>query len=84
MDMYWHSDGVLALFPITRDRYRIIADVADPKAGADGSDPTLEEVQALLDRRGPGGMEASSPIWLVSAKGFPVRSRSRRWPGGRT
>ena len=47
MDMYWHSDGVLALFPITRDRYRMIADVADPKAGVQRNDPTLEEVQAL-------------------------------------
>src|SRR6266446_9379169 len=72
MDTYWHSDGVLALFPITRDRYRIIADVADAQAGADRSDPTLEEVQALLDRRGPGGMEASSPIWLV---GFVINER---------
>ena len=53
MEMYWHSDGVLALFLIGRDRYRIIADVADPKVGAHRSDPTLEEAQALLDRRGP-------------------------------
>jgi 2-polyprenyl-6-methoxyphenol hydroxylase-like FAD-dependent oxidoreductase len=72
MDMYWHSDGVLALFPITRDRYRIIADVGDAQAGAHQSDPTLEEVQALLDRRGPGGIEASSPIWLA---GFVINER---------
>ncbi len=73
IDTYWHSDGVLALFPITRDRYRIIADVPDTQAGADRSDPTLEEVQALLDRRGPGGMEASSPIWLA---GFVINERT--------
>jgi 2-polyprenyl-6-methoxyphenol hydroxylase-like FAD-dependent oxidoreductase len=72
MDMYWHSDGVLALFPITRDRYRIIADVGATQAGAHPSDPTLEEVQALLDRRGPGGLEASSPIWLA---GFVINER---------
>jgi len=72
MDMYWHSDGVLALFPITRDRYRVIADVGDTQAGAHPSDPTLEEVQALLDRRGPGGLEASSPIWLA---GFVIDER---------
>ena len=30
------------------------------------ADPTLEEVQAVLDERGPGGIMASSPIWLAS------------------
>jgi 2-polyprenyl-6-methoxyphenol hydroxylase-like FAD-dependent oxidoreductase len=72
MDMYWHSDGVLALFPIARDRYRIIADVGDAQAGAHQSDPTLEEVQTLIDRRGPGGIHASSPIWLA---GFVINER---------
>jgi 2-polyprenyl-6-methoxyphenol hydroxylase-like FAD-dependent oxidoreductase len=72
MDLYWHSDGLLALFPITRDRYRIIADVDDPRAGARPADPSLAEVQALLDRRGPGGIEASSPFWLA---GFVINER---------
>ena len=72
MDMYWHSEGVLALFPIARDRYRVIADVGDKQAGNHRSDPTLEKVQTLLDRRGPGGIQASSPIWLA---GFVINER---------
>jgi 2-polyprenyl-6-methoxyphenol hydroxylase-like FAD-dependent oxidoreductase len=73
LDMYWHSDGVLALFPIAGDRYRVIADVDDdmPAGGGQG-DPTLAEVQALIDRRGPGGIEASAPIWLA---GFVINER---------
>ena len=35
-------------------------------ADAHRADPTLEEIQAVLDRRGPGGIRASSPIWLAS------------------
>ncbi len=51
----WHSDGVLATFPISDDRYRIIADAGEasddePQRAA----PTLEEIQAILDRRFPG------------------------------
>jgi 2-polyprenyl-6-methoxyphenol hydroxylase-like FAD-dependent oxidoreductase len=61
--MYAHAEGVLALFPIAPGRYRVIADVGDAGA-APSTEPTLDEVQALLDRRGPGGIAASDPIWL--------------------
>ena len=61
LDIYWHADGVLLLFPITPGRYRVIADV---KAGERPSEPTLDEVQALIDQRGPGGVTASAPVWL--------------------
>jgi 2-polyprenyl-6-methoxyphenol hydroxylase-like FAD-dependent oxidoreductase len=72
----WHSEGVLALFPITHNRYRVIADVGDGtnkthRASAN-ADPTLEEVQAVMDRRGPGGILASDPIWLA---GFHINER---------
>jgi 2-polyprenyl-6-methoxyphenol hydroxylase-like FAD-dependent oxidoreductase len=66
LDIFWHPDGVLALFPITPGRYRVIADVGDAPSDAHRADPTLEEIQAVLDRRGPGGIVASSPIWLAS------------------
>jgi 2-polyprenyl-6-methoxyphenol hydroxylase-like FAD-dependent oxidoreductase len=66
MDMFWHADGALALFPIGPGRYRVIADVGDAHSEALRTDPTLKEVQALLDRRGPGGLLASAPIWLSS------------------
>ncbi len=65
-DFFWHADGALALFPISPGRYRIIADVGDAPGDAHRPDPTLQEIQAVLDRRGPGGIQASSPIWLAS------------------
>ncbi len=64
LDLFWHSDGMLALFPISPGRYRIVADMAVAKGDGDRSEPTLEEVQAILDERGPARIRASDPVWL--------------------
>ncbi len=72
IEIYWHADGVLLLFPITPGRYRVIADVGNIKPGEYPSDPTLDEVQSLIDQRGPGGIKASAPIWLSS---FTINER---------
>jgi 2-polyprenyl-6-methoxyphenol hydroxylase-like FAD-dependent oxidoreductase len=71
ISIYWHSDGILALFPIAPGRYRVIADVgsdgpANSSLSVPRSDPTVQDVQAVLDRRGPGGIQASNPIWLAN------------------
>jgi len=66
LGLFWHSDGVLGLFPISPGRYRVIADVGQAKADEHRPDPTLVEVQAVMDQRGPGGIIASSSIWLAS------------------
>ncbi len=56
-DIYWHSDGVLALFPMPRGRFRVIADVGDatPAEAATGTphrpDPTLQDIQKIIDTR---------------------------------
>ena len=44
----------------------MIADIGDAHDDTHRADPTLEEVQALIDKRGPGGIAASVPIWLAS------------------
>jgi hypothetical protein len=62
---YWHRDGVIAIFPITPGRYRIIADVGQSE-GDRPPDPSLADVQAVVDQRGPGGVTLSAPIWLSS------------------
>ena len=61
----WHRDGILAVFPIIAPRYRVIADLGLTHAGVAPPDPTTQEVQAILDARGPGGITASDPIWLT-------------------
>ena len=77
----WHAEGVLAIFPFSGDRYRVIADVGDSQGDAIRPDPTLEDVQAILDRRGPGGIAASAAEWLAS---FRINERKvRDYRGGR-
>ncbi len=66
ISVMWHAEGALVLFPITKDRYRMIADVGTAIEGQRRPDPTLEEIQAVMDRRGPGGIQASAPIWLAA------------------
>jgi 2-polyprenyl-6-methoxyphenol hydroxylase-like FAD-dependent oxidoreductase len=66
VNIVWHADGVLATFPISDDRYRIIADAGTAPDGAYSGEPTLEDVQAILDKRFPGGARATDPIWLSS------------------
>ena len=76
--VYWHRDGVFVIFPISPGRYRVIADL--PPAGTEHPPtPTLEQVQAIIDRRGPSGLKAFDPIWLA---GFRINGRkvaSYRW-----
>ncbi len=59
--LFWQPDGILALFPIIGNRFRVIADTAPADTTAP---PELEEIQRLLDARGPGGLKAHDPIWL--------------------
>ncbi len=75
LDMYWHADGVLALFPISPGRYRVIADVGATSSPVRRPDPTLDEVQALVDRRGPGRVTVSDPVWLSA---FRINERMVR------
>lgn len=77
----WHPDGLLALFPLAENRYRVIADVGAIEEGADPRPaPTVEEVQALLDKRYPG-IQASDPIWLST---FRINERKvRNYRSGR-
>ena len=60
-----YSEGILAVFPIGPPRYRVIANAGLTQAGVSLADPTVAEVQVILDARGPGGIGAFDPIWLT-------------------
>lgn len=59
----WAADGLAAFFPIDGSRMRVIADCG-PSGPAERPTPTLEEVQAIVDQRGPAGLRLRDPIWL--------------------
>lgn len=66
INIIWHSDGVLVTFPIAADRYRIIADAGNVDEDAAPAEVTLEQVQAILDKRFPEKVRATHPVWLSS------------------
>jgi 2-polyprenyl-6-methoxyphenol hydroxylase-like FAD-dependent oxidoreductase len=68
---YWHTDGVLVIFPISPGRFRVIADV-DFTSAPSAAAPSLEQVQALINRRATAAITASEPIWLT---GFRINER---------
>jgi 2-polyprenyl-6-methoxyphenol hydroxylase-like FAD-dependent oxidoreductase len=72
LDIFWHAKGILAFFPIVGDRYRVIADLGPAKTTVGHADPTLEEMQALVDERGPGNIQLHDPFWL---SGFRINER---------
>jgi 2-polyprenyl-6-methoxyphenol hydroxylase-like FAD-dependent oxidoreductase len=70
--IYWHAQGILAFFPIARGRFRVVADSGPAAAMDKVRDPTLTEVQAVVDARGPGGLTVRDPLWLA---GFRINER---------
>ena len=52
------------IFPIPGGRSRIIAMVGKTDPVQPRSDPTLPEVQAMIDSRTGGGFSATDPVWL--------------------
>lgn len=77
ISIYFHAQGVLACFPLAEpDRFRVIAD-AGPIDAEDNSfvDASLDEVQAIVDARGPGGLRLHDPVWVAS---FRINERKAR------
>lgn len=62
---YWHKDGPLIFFPMAPGRYRIIASLEPPKETT-LAPPAPDAFQAIIDRRGPGGIVLSEPIWTAT------------------
>ncbi|MFA7344026.1 MAG: FAD-dependent monooxygenase [Terrimicrobiaceae bacterium] len=59
--IFWPSQGLLAIFPVRKNVWRIIA-TREP--GSPEAEPSLSEIQSLLDHRGPGGWVLGNPTWL--------------------
>lgn len=54
-----HSDGALAIFPMSATRSRIVATIDR----ADGDAPSFDFVRRVLRERAPAGIEARSLVW---------------------
>jgi len=69
---YWHSQGVLIFFPMSPGRFRVIADLGRAPGADKPADSTLDDVQKLVDDRGPADVRVHDPIWL---SGFRIHER---------
>jgi len=67
--------GLLAFFQIGGDRYRVIAVLPPDTVLSKGTEPTLLEVQAMVDERAPKGIRLHDPVWLAS---FRINYRQLR------
>jgi 2-polyprenyl-6-methoxyphenol hydroxylase-like FAD-dependent oxidoreductase len=72
LSFFWHARGILGFFPFAAGRCRVIADLGPAKGTGHPPDPSLAEVQAIVDERGPGGVRLSDPHWLA---GFRINER---------
>lgn len=61
---FLHRDGPLVIFPMPGGRSRLIAMVGKIDPAHPRHDPTLSEVQAMIDSRAGGGFRATDPVWL--------------------
>jgi 2-polyprenyl-6-methoxyphenol hydroxylase-like FAD-dependent oxidoreductase len=66
VSLFLHEKGVLGVFPIGCDRFRIVADVGLARDLERAPDPTLEEIAALLAERCSFGWTPHDPVWLAS------------------
>jgi 2-polyprenyl-6-methoxyphenol hydroxylase-like FAD-dependent oxidoreductase len=66
LHIFWHRDGILAFFPITPGRWRVIGDLGPASGSGHHPDPTLEEIQAMVAHRGNPDLKLSDPIWLAA------------------
>jgi 2-polyprenyl-6-methoxyphenol hydroxylase-like FAD-dependent oxidoreductase len=78
---YLHDHGALYLFVLEPGRVLLVATLPRDHEPA-GEAPTLEDIQALVDERGPGGLRVRDPRWLTY---FRIRYRlGRHYRHGRT
>lgn len=75
LHIFWHRDGILAFFPIVGDRWRVVANLGPAKDGETHPDPTLDEINVLMARRGSPGIVMSDPVWLAA---FRINERKVR------
>ena len=68
--------GLLFFFPITHGRYRLIADVSS--VAASNREPTLAELQAIVDDHCGSGVRLHDPKWMTYFKIHRRQSTSYR------
>lgn len=72
LSLFWHHKGVLAFFPYAAGRCRVLADMGTARTTDRPPEPSLSDVQTIVNERGPAGVHLSEPHWLA---GFRIHER---------
>ncbi len=70
--IYLHSAGPFALFPMSGGRVRVVGRIGQTDPAQPRTEPTLGEVQAMIDQRAGGSFRATDPVWLAN---FQINER---------
>lgn len=71
VSVHWHRSGILVVFPITRERFRIVGNI-DNSDISDIENPSMTEIQQLVDQRSGFKCRLSHAEWLT---GFRINDR---------
>lgn len=63
---FWCENGVLVIFPMGNNRFRVVADTGAATNAPVKTEVTLADAQAKVDERGPVGLKLFDPIWLAN------------------
>ncbi len=61
---FWSRAGAIILFHFEKDTWRVVGEETLPDPDTKPVDPTLEEIQQMLNQRGAGDIKISNPTWL--------------------
>ena len=62
--LFLGDDGILGLFPFGDERWRVVANIPPESRDQNLPEVTLDEVQRLVNERGPAGTGLTDPVWL--------------------
>jgi 2-polyprenyl-6-methoxyphenol hydroxylase-like FAD-dependent oxidoreductase len=64
--IYFHADGPFVLFPMPGERMRVVGCIGKTDPAHPRAEPTMADVQAMIDRRTGGGFRVTDPAWLTN------------------
>ena len=59
------EEGALTVIPFSAEMCRVYTEAPIEKRGQSQAEPALEEIQGLVDARGPGNIILSQPEWIT-------------------
>lgn len=66
--IFFHPDGIVVFFPLGGDHMRVVANFSENTFNPQHDEPTLEEIQQLIDKRCKAGLTFQAPNWMAFFK----------------